>query len=144
MKGFIYYHYWFSGPKAPEDHLVMHQVMEQMLIYGEPNLSFALFWANEPWTKRWTGMVQTKDETLLSQEYGDKEEWREHFAYLLKFKHPNNIRIQGKLLFILHRIGHIGSKLAPMVKLWRALAIEAGLPGLHLVRTKYHLISIFQ
>merc|ERR1711982_210339 len=63
--------------------------------------------------------------------------------YLLKFfKHPNYICINGSPLFIFYRIGHIGSKLAPMVKLWRSLAIEAGFPGLHLVNTIGHFGEI--
>lgn len=139
MNGFIYYHYWFSGDHAPKDHLVMHQVQEQILLDGEPDMPFAFSWANEPWTRRWTGGGNEKDkneEVLLSQEYGDENEWREHFEYLLKFfKHPNYIRIQGKPLFILYRIGHIDSNLEPMVSLWRKLAVESGLPGIYLVNT---------
>ena len=132
LNGFIYYHYWFSGSHAPENHLVMDQVHEQLLIDGEPNLPFAFSWINEPWT----GISENDKETLLSQEYGDEAEWTEHFEYLLKFfKHPNYIRVHGKPVFILYRIGHIDSKLEPMVKLWRKLALEAGLPGLHIVNT---------
>ena len=138
VNGFIMYHYWFSGEQAPKDHLVMQQVQEQMLLDGEPNLPFAFSWANEPWSKRWTGGAAKNDEQLLlSQEYGDEDEWREHFEYLLKFfNHENYIRVNDKPLFsILYRIGHIGSKLEPMLALWRKLAVEAGLPGIHIVNT---------
>eukprot|EP01083_Nonionella_stella_P096236 270459_1 len=141
VNGFIYYHYWFSGSHAPPNHVVMQQIPEQMLLDGEPDLPFAFSWANEPWTKRWTGVEDkvsdnSEAKTLLSQEYGDEEEWRDHFEYLLPFfKHPNYILVDGKPMFILYRIGHIGSNLKPMVKLWRKLALEAGLPGLHIVNT---------
>ena len=61
VNGFIYYHYWFSGSHAPDDHLVMHQVQEQMLLDGEPNLPFAFSWANEPWERKWSGVVDEKE-----------------------------------------------------------------------------------
>ena len=136
ISGFIYYHYWFSGAHAPENHKVMFQSLENMLRDGEPNLPFALSWANEPWTKRWTG-IGAVQETLLSQEYGDKSEWEDHFSYLLQFfTHPNYIKVNGgKPVFIIYRIGHIGPHLKPMLALWRKMAIENGLPGIHFVNT---------
>jgi len=135
LSGFIYYHYWFSGEAAPDNHKVMYQIQEAMLLDGEPDLPFALSWANEPWTKRWTG-VTDEGSTLLSQEYGDESEWRDHFDYLLQFfRHPNYICEEGKPVFIIYRIGHVGNHLQPMLKLWREMALKAGLPGIHFVNT---------
>ena len=144
ISGFIYYHYWFSGAHAPENHKVMYQSLENMLRDGEPNLPYALSWANEPWTKRWTGIDADTKETLLSQEYGDKSEWEEHFTYLLQFfTHPNYIKVDGgKPVFIIYRIGHIESHLEPMLALWRKMAIENGLPGIHFVNTVGNFRSI--
>jgi hypothetical protein len=134
VQGFVYYHYWFSGSQAPPQHKVMAKVLEAMLIDDEPNLPFILSWANEPWTRRWSG--ETGDVTLLSQEYGDEQEWDEHFDYLMQFfDHPNYVRIHGKPVFIIYRTGHVGTKLVPMIKRWRIRAVEKGLPGLHIVQT---------
>jgi hypothetical protein len=133
LNGFVFYHYWFSGSHAPRHHLVMERVVEKMVEDGEPNLPFMLSWANEPWSRRWTG--EDKD-ILLSQEYGDEQEWRLHFAYLLKFfQHPNYIRVQNKPAFCIYRSGHLGEKLKPMIHLWHQLAIENGLPGLYFIST---------
>jgi len=135
VNGFIYYHYWFNGDNAPDSHKVMYQVVEQMLLDGEPNLPFAFSWANEPWTKSWTG-VKGKEENLINQEYGNEDDWKEHFEYLLPFfKHKNYIRVDGKPVFILYRIGHIDSKLKPMLDLWNILAYDANLAGIHFVNT---------
>lgn len=104
-----------------------------MLKDGEPNMPFMMSWANEPWSRRWTG--EEKD-VLLSQEYGEEDEWEEHFLYLLQFfRHPNYIRKYGKPVFVIYRTGHVGTKLKPMMHLWRKLALDHGLPGLHLVTT---------
>ena len=43
----MFYHYWFSGAKAPQGHKVMYRVTEARLKDGEPNVPFMLSWANE-------------------------------------------------------------------------------------------------
>lgn len=112
----------------------MFKVQEQMLRDGEPNIPFMLSWANEPLSKRGTG---EDEEISLSQDYGDTTEWEEHFLYLLQFfRHPNYIRNHaGQPVFILNRAGHLGSKLSPMIALWRKLALQNGLPGLEIIST---------
>jgi hypothetical protein len=123
----------FSGSHAPDDHLIMQDFHEKLFTDGEPNMPFMFSWANEPWSKRWTG---EEDKVLLSQNYGDEDEWREHFEYLVRFfEHPNYIKEQGMPVFAIYRTGHVSNKLKPMVALWRKLAAERGLPGLHLIST---------
>ena len=161
LSGFVYYHYWFSGTHAPKNHLVMDKIHEALLHDGEPNMPFMLSWANEPWSKRWTGLSEEDEELvlkkgqgkeklpkkstdndgeeiLLSQDYGDEKEWEEHFRYLVRFfQHPNYIRIEDKPVFIIYRLGHIPADvLGLMLNLWNRMAMEEfGLPGLHIVHT---------
>ena len=131
--GFVYYHYWFSGHNASSDHKVMHSIPELVLTEEQPSLPFMLSWANEPWSKRWTG---EQDDVMLSQEYGDENDWEEHFYYLLKFfKHRMYIKMEGKPAFIIYRIGHINHKLEPMIDLWNRLALVNGLPGVYVIST---------
>jgi hypothetical protein len=133
VTGFTYYHYWFSGSHAPENHLIMTGLFDKLLEDGEPDLPFFLSWANEPWNRRWTGQ---EGEVLLSQEYGDEEEWNEHFMYLLKFfQHPNYEKVNGRPCFAIYRPGHVGDQLKPMLALWHILAQENGFPGLHIIQT---------
>eukprot|EP00977_Amphora_coffeiformis_P007792 scaffold1697_cov180-Amphora_coffeaeformis.AAC.28 len=133
VTGFVFYHYWFSGSHAPDDHIVMPGVLDKMLEDGEPNVPFMLSWANEPWSRRWSG---EDEDVLLSQEYGDEEEWTQHFEYLLKFfQHPNYEKVNGRPAFAIYRPGHIGDKLKPMIALWQKLAKEQGFPGLHVIQT---------
>ncbi|CAM9902922.1 unnamed protein product, partial [Ectocarpus fasciculatus] len=132
--GFVYYHYWFTGEGAPPGHKVLYKIPELMLLDGEPNVPFMFSWANEPWTRRWSG--KTKD-TMLAQDYGREMDWVEHFEYLLPFfKHKNYIRINGSPVFILYRPEHMGRRLQPMLKLWNRMAIDAGIPaGINFVGT---------
>ena len=136
--GFCYYHYWFSGEGAPTDHKVMYRALEKMLLDGEPDLPFMLSWANEPWVRTWSGVAGTAD-LLIPQEYGGPEEWKAHFEYLLRFfKHPNYIKVRNIPLLAIYRLGHLKKKLEPMILLWKTLAREYGLAGLHIVETVNH------
>jgi hypothetical protein len=135
LHGFMYYHYWFAGNSSFKyKNPVMGKIPELMLKDGEPNLPFMFSWANEPWTSTWSG---GDGRVFLPQNYGGKEEWTEHFNYLLPFfRHHNYIRVDDKPVFVIYRIGlmkHIVLK--HMMALWRELAKAAGLSGLHIVYT---------
>ncbi|CAK9067532.1 unnamed protein product [Durusdinium trenchii] len=132
VSGFMYYHYWFSGQGAPENHLVMQKIPELMLRDGQPDLPFFFSWANEPWTRRWTGL----EDVLLAQTYGDEQEWRQHFQYLVSFfKHPKYLRINGAPVFAIYRLGHMKHVAGRMFAFWRQLARQEGFHDLHLVQT---------
>lgn len=121
--GFCYYHYWFAGKRLLETPL------ELMLEDGYPDLPFCLCWANEPWTRTWSG---EGDVVLQGQSYGGTAEWRQHFEVLHRFLvHPNAIIVDGRPLLLIYRPGHIPD-LARMAACWRALARDRGLPGLYL------------
>lgn len=122
--GFCYYHYWFAGTR------LLHMPLELMLEDGQPDLPFCLCWANEPWSRRWSG---EDHEVLQSQVYGGSEDWRAHFAELGRFfDHPNYIRVDGCPVFLVYRIGHV-TDAAAMVACWRELARARGYAGLHIV-----------
>ena len=93
--GFCYYHYWFNGK------MLLEKPMEQMLANKEVDIPFCICWANEPWTKAWVG---DERKLLIAQEYGQEEEWKQHFMYLLPFfKDERYITKNGKPLFVFYR-----------------------------------------
>jgi lipopolysaccharide biosynthesis protein len=125
IHGFIYYHYWFKG--GP----VMEKPLELLLKDGEPNLPFAISWANENWSKRWDG----GDNAVLMQQTYAEQDWRPHFDWLARFfAHPAYIRRQGKPILFLYRV-HDVPQLGKMLAHWQRWAIEAGLGGLYIVQT---------
>ncbi len=122
--GFCYYHYWFNGKR------LLERPLEQMLQDGYPNLPFCLCWANEPWSRRWDG---SPHEVLQPQEYGGPADWAAHFAYLRPyFRHPNYIKVEGKPVFLIYRIGHLDHA-NDRLRAWRHLALADGWPGMHFV-----------
>jgi lipopolysaccharide biosynthesis protein len=124
--GFCYYHYWFAG--SP----LLERPFNEVLRSGQPEFPFCLSWANEPWSRVWDGR---RREILVRQEYGDASMWRRHFEDLLPaFRDPRYIRVDGRPLFVVYRPSSIPRPTA-MFDLWRSLAREHGLEGLHLVHT---------
>lgn len=119
--GFCYYHYWFDG------HMLMEKPMEMMLQDKSVDLPFCICWANENWTRAW---AKKSREVLISQTYGDKNEWVEHFNYLLPFmKDERYIKVKGKPLFVIYRPEIVGC-LEEMLNCWQQLAKENGFPGI--------------
>jgi len=107
----------------------MYRVMEEMLVDGEPNLPFSFQWANEPWSRRWTGTDDGVDDVLLVQDYGDEADWLKHYVYLSRFfDHPKYIHVQGRPIFGIYRIGHIGEVLPRMLAAWGRFAQARGKP----------------
>src|SRR6476619_1985423 len=65
ISGFCYYHYWFQGRR------LLERPFNEVLHSKDPSLPFALCWANENWTRVWTG---GNKEVLLAQTYSDADD----------------------------------------------------------------------
>lgn len=122
--GFCYYHYWFKGKT------LLETPFNEVLRSGEPDLPFCLSWANEPWTRTWDGL---DDEVLMPQNYGDEEDWEDHFYYLLPaFRDQRYIRIDEKPVFIIYRPASI-PRCSEMLKYWDGLAKQYDLNGIYFI-----------
>lgn len=123
VAGFCYYHYWFSGRR------ILERPFDEVLESGEPDFPFCLCWANHSWSTVWQGT----DDTLIRQDYPGWEDHRAHFDYLLRaFRDPRYMTVNGKPIFVVYDPDAI-PEVRKFVDFWNALAIEAGLPGLHFV-----------
>lgn len=115
IDSFCYYHYWFKDKK------VMYRGIEKILEDGEPNIPFTLCWANEPWTRNWDGL---NNDVLLEQDYGNINDWEEHYKYLSRFfKHKNYIKRNNSPIIYIYRLEHIIKNNAlNMLNVWKKLA----------------------
>lgn len=121
--GFCYYHYWFDG------HMLLEKPMERMLENKNIDLPFCICWANENWTNAW---VSPDPKVLISQTYGNEDEWESHYRYLSKFfKDSRYIKEDGMPLMIIYR-PEIVPCMNEMIDYWQRLAKDDGFPGLKL------------
>lgn len=119
--GFCFYHYWFDG------HMLMEKPMELLLEHKEIKMPFCISWANEDWTRAW---AKKSREVLISQTYGDKEDWKRHFEYFYQFfMDERYIKVDGKPLLVIYRPELIGT-LEEMILYWNQLAQEKGMSGI--------------
>ncbi len=130
VEGFCYWHYWFGKGKR-----LLERPFHEVLEMGEPDFPFCLGWANHSWSnKTWQKNQAFQSDTLfMEQTYGDEEDYINHFYTVLKaFKDHRYITVDGKPLFFIFNPSDIPD-LEHFIDLWRRLAIENGLKGIHFV-----------
>ena len=130
VEGFMFYHYWFDGK------LLLEKPMEVFLECKDIDISFCVCWANESWTRAWTG----KPEVLLKKQLHstDKKIWKKHFDYLLPFfKDPRAIKIDEKPIFLIYQPFLIDNS-NEMIAYFNEQAIKNGLPGIYFTAVKNH------
>lgn len=94
--GFCFYHYWFDKEKQ-----LMQEPVEAYLKNKELDFPYCLCWANHSWTRTWVG---DEKEILMEQRYGDLNEQKAHFEYLLPFfMDERYIRIDEKPVLVIFR-----------------------------------------
>ena len=120
--GFCYHYYWFGGKR------LLEMPLERMLRTGKPNFPFCLSWANENWTRRWDGL---EHEILIAQRHSDEDDTAVMHDLIRYFRHPNYIRIKGKPLLLIYRIG-LFPNIQHTVERWRALCQKEGVGEIYL------------
>lgn len=126
LYGLCFYHYWFNGK------LLLEKPAELLLQNPDIPLKFCFSWANEPWTRTWSGKG---NEVLMPQSYGDRDDWIKHFNYLLPFfKDSRYIKVENAPMFLIYKSRSIPIA-KEMMELWNKLAFDNGFNGIHFVET---------
>lgn len=124
--GMCFYHYWFNGK------LLLEKPAEILLANKDISMNFCFSWANEPWARTWDGKAH---KVLIGQTYGNEQDWKKHFLYLLPFFRDHRyIKEKGCPMFVIYKSSSIKCAREMMV-LWDKLAKEAGFNGIHFVNT---------
>lgn len=141
IDGMCFYHYYFENGKK-----ILESPAENLLKWSDINMPFCFYWANESWVRSWSNITgncwtevyenspeQNDKGILLRQDYGGKQEWEEHFKYLLPFfRDERYLKKDEKPIFIIYEPDDIEC-LEDMKKCWDNLAFQAGLPGLYYI-----------
>jgi len=124
IEAFCYYYYWFAGRR------LLDRPFAEVLASGKPDFPFCLCWANHSWTGIWAGFP---GRTLIEQTYPGEADHRAHFEMLLPaFRDPRYLKVDGKPVLLVFDPMDIPD-VRNVTGLWRGLAANAGLKGLHLV-----------
>lgn len=143
IDGQCIYHYWFKDGKQ-----ILEKPAENLLRWKDIDMPFCFSWANQSWANSWSAVkgvniwcdareTGQKDANtnglLLEQQYGDEEEWRRHFEYLLPFfKDERYIKTENKPVFVLYQAMYI-TVLEEMSACWNKWAIEEGFKGIYFI-----------
>lgn len=124
--GFCYYHYWFNGKR------LLEKPLDMLLAHKEIDMPFCISWANETWSRTWSGK---ESEVLIQQTYGGQEDWEQHLQYLLPFfRDKRYITKDGHPVLILYKAGKI-EKCEAMIQYWNRRIQELSMPQLYYVET---------
>jgi len=145
IDGACFYHYYFKDGRR-----LLEKPAENLLKWKDISMPFCFSWANEPWVRSWSNIrgnvwSDVRDKNLndsiidngilMEQNYGEIDDWKEHFKYLLPFfRDDRYLKKDGKPVFIFYKPQAIGC-LREMVICWRELANAEGLPGIYLMGT---------
>lgn len=124
--GFCIYHYWFEGIQ------MMEKPLEIILENKDININFCFSWANHTWTK---APGKKKEKILISQTYGNEDDWNNHYAYLKRFFEDDRyIKIDNKPVLIIYDAISI-SCWKEMRELWIQKSKEDGWDGIYFIST---------
>lgn len=135
VEGFCYWHYWFGNGKR-----ILERPFDEVLSSGKPDFPFCLGWANESWTnKSWKIGTRKMEETVLLQQIYDIDDYKRHFLTILPaLKDSRYITVDNKPLFLIYRPLDVPN-IKLFMELWRDMAREAGLPGIHFVGVRQNM-----
>lgn len=124
VAGFCFYYYRFKDGKR-----LLEKPVDNWLAAKDIDFPFCFCWANENWTRAWTGGDR---EVLMPQDYGIENMVGMLREMLPAFRDPRYIRVGGRPLLLVYR-PEIVPEMLKVSGLWREVVREAGLDGLHLV-----------
>ena len=146
--GFGIYHYWMSS-----DIQLLTKPAKIILDNKDININFLFIWDNVSWTRTWSAIKHqtntyapafdgekkdSNDKGILAElKYGDKEEWKKHFEYLLPFfKDDRYIKHDGKPVFCINKPDNDSETIVKMCEYMDKLSLEYGFKGIEFVANK--------
>jgi lipopolysaccharide biosynthesis protein len=123
LDAFCFHFYWFGGKR------VLQGPLEQFHADKSLDFGYCICWANESWTRAWSGRSQ---DVLLAQVHSPKDDLAFLEGIRRFLEDPRYLRVDGKPLLVVYRPSHLPDPAATAAR-WRDAARRMGLPGLFLV-----------
>jgi len=125
VDGFIFYHYWFGdGIQALE------KPAEILRDNIDSKIDYCFCWANQSWFTTWHGK---SSKIIVEQKYGNKNEWKKHIEYMLKFfKDERYLKINNRPVLYIYNMSDIKC-IDEMINLWNNILNENGFDDIYIV-----------
>lgn len=142
IDGMCMYHYWFKDGKR-----LLEKPVENLLQWTDIDMPFCLYWDNQSWIRSWskreqgniwaskleTKFSEEETEILMEQDFGQQEQWKEHFEYLLPFfRDERYIKIDNCPIFLIYHVAKVEC-VYEMVAKWNQWAQEEGFNGVYFI-----------
>lgn len=125
VDGFIFYHYWFGNNKT-----ALTKPAEILLKEINKKIDFCFCWANHSWLKNWIG---NKNEIIVQQTYGNKDEWIKHIEYLIPFfKDSRYLKINERPVLYIYNMSDIPD-FQLMINIWNKKLKSENIKSLYIV-----------
>lgn len=137
ISGFNIYHYWFKNAykvlEKPAEIILNNSQIDIEYFFSWDNTSWVRSWSNIPgnaWAPKFDNNPRGK-KILLEMEYGDENDWKKHFNYLLPFfKDERYLKINNRPVIALMRQDD-RKIIQQMFTYWEHMAIQNGFDGLY-------------
>jgi len=127
ISAFCYWHYWFGHGKR-----LLERPINEVLKSGKPDFPFCLGWANSSWRGFDYGCNNERN-LLIEQKYPGIEDYEAHFHEVLcAFQDDRYFRIDGNPVFLVFQPYDLPDPHS-FIDIWKRLAVENGLKGIHFV-----------
>lgn len=137
IEGFMYWQYYFGNGK-----MLLERPFEEVFESGKPDFPFCLGWANHSWqTLTWKRDASHKEgkTMIMEQRYDGVKQYTDHFIYNLPaFKEKRYMTVDGKPIFVIWNPNDHTEEIQKLMEVWRKLAIENGLKGIHFIANDVH------
>lgn len=141
--GFCFYHYYFENGRK-----ILEKPVENLLEWKDIDINYCFCWANETWARTWSNISDSNawsekyeisdnknSGILLNQTYGNENDWKKHFDYLLTFfKDSRYIKVDNKPMFVFYKTNLIDC-INEMLECWEEWAKKEGFSGIYSVDT---------
>ncbi|WP_269931495.1 glycosyltransferase WbsX family protein [Aminobacter sp. HY435] len=125
ISAFCFHFYWFGGRRLLEGPL------DHYLRTAELDLPFCLCWANETWSRRWSGREQ---DVLVAQRHSPEDDIAVIHGLDKYFRDPRYLKVDGKPVLTIYRAGLFPDIKATIAR-WRDEMTKLGYPGIYLIAT---------
>ena len=149
ISGFAIYHYWFSSQQK-----LLTKPAEILLSQKDLPVEYLFIWDNNTWKRTWSNVKgaismtsseydenqsHTDSGILAKLDYGNENDWKIHFDYLLPFfKDKRYIKIDNKPVFGFFQPQIEFNVIQKMVAYWNQLAIQEGFDGIYCMSRDGH------